>query len=646
MPSYGELRERSDRIWQAYARPARPHVAVNVSTDSHAVGGAATLTEIQRQVRERELAVDVGITGSIGLSYQDPTAVVTKPDGSRVLYGFLSPERVSEFLDRAVLGTGVHDALALAVLSGTAAAGPTGEPQIDAAQINPGVPPIAEHEYFRLQERRLMANMGLIDPENVDHAIANGAYSGLDRALTMEPEALVKEVLDSTLRGRSGSDFPTGRKWDFLRTARGGPKYLICNADEGDPGAFVNRALMEGDPHSVVEGMIIAAHATGASYGFIYIREEYPLSVARMRKALDDARERGLLGEKILGSGLSYDMRVVVGAGSYVCGEESGLISSIQDSRGMPRIRPPFPAQAGVFGLPTNVNNVETYADAALVLRHGLDWYGSVGTERNHSTKMFSLSGHVRRPGILEVPLGTPTGDVVLDLGGGVPEGRTLKALQPGGPLAGIIGSNGLDLPLEPEEYRPTGTLMGGGGIVVCDDSTCIVDLCIYFQWFCEDESCGRCTTCHGGTQRLTEILRRISSGEGRMSDLDLMQLLADSLRWSNCVHGQAAPTSLLNSLKNFRDEILVHIQQKRCPAQVCQGLIRYEVDPAHDAGVAEAAAICPTEAIRETNGHSFIDQDRCIKCGACRELQPEAIRVVDFQAVSPAAVAAGAAGD
>ncbi|MGI8550433.1 MAG: NADH-ubiquinone oxidoreductase-F iron-sulfur binding region domain-containing protein [Dehalococcoidia bacterium] len=617
MSNYSELRQQADRVWQSYVKPARSHIAVTVSTDSHARDGAATLHEIQRQIAARKLAVDVGITSSIGLSYLEPTIVVTRTDASRVLYGPVTADRVGELLDQLV-SNGVHRGLAIGLLAGT----------VD------GVAPIGEHVYFKGQVRRLMATMGLTDPENIDHAIANDAYKGLDRALAMEPDAIVKEVLDSTLRGRSGSDFPTGRKWDFLRGARGGPKYLICNADEGDPGAFINRALMEGDPHSVVEGMIIAAHTTGATYGFVYIREEYPLCVARMKKAIVDAHVRGLLGLGILGSKLNYDMRVVTGAGSYVCGEESGLISSIQDSRGMPRIRPPFPAQAGVFGLPTNVNNVETYADAALVLRNGLDWYGEVGTQRNHSTKMCSLSGDIQRPGVLEVPLGTPTGDIVLGIGGGVDEGHMLKALQPGGPLAGIIGLNALDLPLEPEEYRPTGTLMGGGGIVLCDETTCIVDLCVYFEWFCEDESCGRCTTCHGGTQRLTEIFRRISNGEGKMSDLDLIQLLADSLRWSNCVHGQAAPTPVSNSLQNFRDEIMTHIQEKRCPTQVCQGLIRYEVDAAHDMEVAEGAAICPTGAIKEQDGHYAIDQNLCIKCDACREVNPRAIRLVDSMTV------------
>jgi NADH:ubiquinone oxidoreductase subunit F (NADH-binding) len=624
MSDYSSLLSEAERIWQAFTHPQRPYIAVNVSTDSHARAAWATFAELRRLIDERKLEVDLGQTGSNGVSYLDPTLSVIQPDGSRVLFGPVPPTRAGDVLDAALGGRRAAD-VTIGALAGSV----------------PGVPPIAEHEYFRIQVRRLMANMGLIDPTDIDHAIANGAYSGLNCALGMNDEDVIKQVLDSTVRGRSGSDFPTGRKWDFLRTARGGPKYLICNADEGDPGAFINRAVMEGDPHMLIEGMIIAAHATGASYGFIYVREEYPLCAERLRKAIDDARERGLLGEAILGSGLAFDMRVVVGAGSYVCGEESGLIASIQDDRGMPRIRPPYPAQAGVFGLPTNVNNVETYSDAALILRHGLDWYGAVGTERNHSTKMFSLSGDIRRPGVVEIPLGTPTRDLVEGLGGGVPEGRTLKALQPGGPLAGIMAPSGMDLPLEPEEYRPTGTLMGGGGIVVCDDTTCIVDLCSYFEWFCEDESCGRCTTCHGGTQRLTEILRRISNGEGRVSDINLMQLLADSLRWSNCVHGQAAPTSVLNALQNFRDEILIHIQERRCPAQVCLGLIRYEIDPALDTGLASAAEICPTNAIPERDGHYAIDQDRCIKCGACRELHPDSIRVVDFQTVPSAEAAA-----
>ena len=320
---------------------------------------------------------------------------------------------------------------------------------------------------------------------------------------------MIKEVLDSGLWGRGGAAFPTGRKWGFLRGAKNTPKYMICNADEGDPGSFVNRNLMESAPHLIVEGMTIGAYATGASRGYIYIREEYPLPVERMELAVGQAREKGLLGANILGSGFSFDLEVVRGAGSYVCGEETGLISSLQDARGMPKIRPPFPAEAGVFGQPTNVNNVESYANVPLILRQGADWYASQGSERHKGTKMFSLSGQVQRVGVLEVPLGTPTSDVVLGAGGGPPEGHTLKGIQPGGPLSGVIPAADVAIPLEPDPFRERGMLMGSGGLILLDDSNCIIDLAIYFEWFAEDESCGRCTTCFAGTRRLVEILRR-----------------------------------------------------------------------------------------------------------------------------------------
>jgi NADH:ubiquinone oxidoreductase subunit F (NADH-binding) len=393
----------------------------------------------------------------------------------------------------------------------------------------------------------------------------------------------------------------------------------------------MDRAVMEGDPHAVIEGMAIAAHATGAAYGFMYLRHEYPLAHKRVWTAINQARERGLLGENILGSGLSFDMEVVRGAGSYVCGEETGLIASIEDSRGMPKIRPPFPAQSGVFAKPTNVNNVETYADVSLLFRDGLEKYRSAGTERNSGTKMFSLSGHIQRVGVVEVPLGTPVARLVYEIGGGLPEGRTLKAIQPGGPLAGILPADHTQgLLLEPEEFRPHNVQMGGGGIVVVDDSACIIDLCLHFERFAEEESCGRCTTCRGGTQRLVDILRRIARGEGRADDVDKMRLLADTMRYANCVHGQAAPTVVMNSIEFFMEELKAHIFEKRCPARVCKGLVRYEVAGESDK-LPEAAAICPTEAIiRSETGGYRISQERCIKCGACREIAPDAVQLVD----------------
>jgi NADH:ubiquinone oxidoreductase subunit F (NADH-binding)/(2Fe-2S) ferredoxin len=618
MTAYQELHQKAEGAWRAVESPSRPRVAVGVTTCSRAVGADETLEAIRQEVSRRGLEADVAVAGCWGLCYAEPLVEIAKPNGSRILYQRVTAERVPQLVEEALASTdGVCQEMALASLSP--------EP-VD------GLPILSSLDFMAAQEvRPLMANCGVIEPEAIDHYIARGGYAGLAKALGMSEEEVMWEVSDAGagLWGRGGAAFPTARKWEFLRDAKGEPKYMIGNADEGDPGSFVNRTLMESDPHSIVEGMIIGAYATGASYGYIYIREEYPLCAERMELALRQARERGLLGQNILGNGFSYDMEIVRGAGSYVCGEETGLIASVEDSRGMPKIRPPFPAQAGVFAKPTNVNNVETYANVPLILRHGAIWYASLGTEENKGTKMFSLSGHVQRLGVLEVPFGTPLRRLVYEAGGGPPEGRSLKAIQPGGPLGGILHANDVDLPLEPGPFREKGALLGSGGLVLFDDSACIVDMCLYFEWFAEDESCGRCTTCRAGTQRMVEILRRIADGGGRPSDIGLLRLLADAMRYANCAHGQAAPTAVMNSIEAFLDEFQEHIEGKRCPAKVCRGLIRYEI-VGESLSLPEAAAICPTAAILRQYGGYTIDQGLCIKCDACRELAPEAVRVVD----------------
>jgi NADH-quinone oxidoreductase subunit F len=628
LDAYRPLRQAAEERWRLLVEPSIPIFRVAVATCSKAAGADETLAAIREEVArlgEEALVLEVGCPG---LCFADPVVDVHLPGYPRVLYGPVLAQDVPRLLG-AVLGP--QKAL----------------PELALGMIpEEGVPPSAYHgtamaslpllqetDWMRLQVRRLMANVGIIEPANAEHYIARGGYEGLARALDMTPEEVIKEVLDAGLWGRGGAAFPTGRKWDFLRQARVTPKYLICNADEGDPGSFVNRNLLEGDPHLIIEGMAIAAWATGASYGYIYIRDEYPLAVQRMQQAIEDARRMGLLGRGILGSPLELELEVVRGAGSYVCGEETGLIASIEGTRGMPKIRPPYPAQAGVFGMPTNVNNVESYANVPLILRHGAAWYASVGTERNKGTKMFSLSGNIRRGGVLEVPLGTPLRDVILVAGGGVPEGRRLKAVQPGGPLSGVVPASrimaGDGLPLEPEPFREMGMLMGSGGLVVMDDSTCVVDLAIYFEWFAEDESCGRCTTCFAGTRRLLEILRRIAQGGGRPQDVELMQLLASTMRYSNCAHGQAAPTVIMSLLGLFREELDAHLLGRRCPARVCRGLVRYEiVEQAPE--LAEAAHVCPTGAIVREDGRYRIEQALCIKCDACREVAPAAVQVVD----------------
>jgi NADH:ubiquinone oxidoreductase subunit F (NADH-binding)/(2Fe-2S) ferredoxin len=612
--TYEELRARADEAWRPFAEPQRTLIKVGVATCSRTVGADETLAAIREAVSERGLEADVMVTGCWGLCYAEPLVEVVHPGKPGVLYGSLTADKVAQLVEEAVAGQGVASGLALAVLSGETAG---------------GLPALRSLEFFAGQERRLMANCGVIDPDEIDHYIARGGYEGLARALAMKGEEVINEVLESGLWGRGGAAFPTGRKWDFLRGASVTPKYLVCNADEGDPGSFVNRNLMESDPHLVVEGMIIAGWATGASHGFIYIRDEYPLPVARMERAVEQARERGILGGDVLGSGFAFDLEVVRGAGSYVCGEETGLIASIEDARGMPKIRPPFPAQAGVFNQPSNVNNVESYANAPLIMRNGAKWYASVGSANHKGTKMFSLSGQVRRVGILEVPLGTPMDEVVMGAGGGPPEGRQLKAIQPGGPLSGIVPASDVGIPLEPEPFRERGMFMGSGGLVILDDSNCILDLAIYFEWFAEDESCGRCTTCFAGTRRLLEILKRIAAGRGRSSDPEIMRLLGDTMRYANCVHGQAAPTAVMSMFRFFEDELNEHLYNKRCPARVCRDLVRYEVVHRSER-LAAAEAVCPTRAVVPHDGGYRIDQAKCIKCDACREQAPYAIAVVD----------------
>ncbi len=614
MRTYEELRTAAEEAWQPYLEPSRPLIKVGVTTCSRVVGAEETLAALRREIAAGKLEADVMETGCWGLCYAEPIVEVHHPGRPPVLYRRLTADKVRDLTERVLVGKQLAPEIALAVVGG---------------QSMVAVPSLDSLPFFKGQVRRLMANCGVIDPDNIDHYIARGGYEGLVRALKMKPEDIIQAVKDSRLWGRGGAAFSTGLKWEFLYNAKVKPKYVVCNADEGDPGSFVNRNLMESDPHLTVEGMIIAGLATNADLGYIYIRDEYPVPVARMERAVEQAREMGLLGGNILGSGVSFDLKVVRGAGSYVCGDETGLLSSLEDRRGMPKIKPPFPAQAGVFAKPSNVNNVESYANVPMILRNGAQWWASVGSEKHKGTKMFCLSGQIQRAGIVEVPLGTPLSEVVMGMGGGPPEGRRLKAIQPGGPLSGIIPAGDAGIPLEPDLFRERGVLMGSGGLVVLDDSNCVVDLCIYFEWFAEDESCGRCTTCFAGTRRMLEILRRISSGRGRTVDLELIKLLGQVAQNANCFHGQGAPTSVMSMFRFFEDELMEHVERKRCPAKACRGLVRYEVLHQSDL-LPLAEAICPTQAVVRDNGTYRIDQDKCIKCDACREKAPYAIAVVD----------------
>ena len=472
--------------------------------------------------------------------------------------------------------------------------------------------------------RVVLRNCGKIDPENIEEYIAEDGYLALAKVLSeMSPDQVIQTVQNSGLRGRGGAGFPTGLKWSFTRDTVSNTKYLICNADEGDPGAFMNRSVLEGDPHSVVEGMIIAAYAIGATQGFIYCRAEYPIAVRTLNVAIAQARTYGLLGEHIMGTDFSFDMEVRKGAGAFVCGEETALMKSIEGKRGEPRPRPPFPAVKGLFGKPTNINNVESYANVPQIIVRGPEWFSSMGTEKSKGTKTFALAGDVNRTGLIEVPFGITLREIVFDVGGGIKNGRKFKAIQTGGPMGGCLTEEYLDLPVDYEKLTQAGSIMGSGGMVVMDDETCMVDIARFFMEFIQDESCGKCVPCRVGTRRMLEILTRICNGEGRDGDIELLEALCVEIRQDSlCGLGQGAPNVIVSTLKNFRDEYEAHIYNKECPAKVCRALIQYEIQPDKCVGCTACARNCPVDAISgEAKKPHYIDPDTCIRCGICKNV-------------------------
>ena len=628
LDAYAALRAPADAAWEAWRRPVRPRIDLAWDTSSLAAGAERTRAALEAAIAGRGAAADLGRVHGYGLQWLQPLAQITWPDGASALYGPVTPSRAALLLDEAAGLAGAAAALALGTVEGR----------------RPGLPPIADHPFLALErERRLLARLGRTDPESLDHYLATGGYRALARMLDRHhgPEAVRQLQQDAGLIGRGGAFFPAGVKWNFLAGAPEGDRYLVCNADEGDPGAWVNRVLMEGDPHLILEGMLIAAYATGATHGFLYVRGEYPLAVERLRGAIAQAEAAGLLGEDILGSGFACTLEVIVGAGAYVCGEETGLIASIQDDRGMPRIKPPFPAQAGVFYRPTNVNNVETYANAALILAHGAEWYRELGTERNSGTKIFSFSGDVARTGFMELPWGAPLGGVLDALGGptrsdGAP--GALKAIQPGGPLAGYLpAAIAGGLRLEKEEFAAHGVLIGAGGIVFVGEDANSIELNVMFSEFLEEESCGRCTSCHHGNQRMTEVFRRVLAGGGRPEDRRNLETLGEALRYSNCVHGTASPTIMRNTLRYFGEEFDAHVAAAD-PRLGGRGFVRYRVADQSDPRLEAARLICPVDAIRGSpRGGYALDDAACVRCGACRDLAPRGIARDDLVALAAA---------
>jgi len=485
-------------------------------------------------------------------------------------------------------------------------------------------PIFGDVHFYGSQLRLTLRNCGVIDPESLDEYLAVRGYEALARVLAeMSPDEVIDAVTRAGLRGRGGGGFPTGLKWKFARREQDPEKYMICNADEGDPGAFMDRSTIEGDPHTILEGLMIGAYAVGATKGFVYIRAEYPLAVQRIRTAIAAAREAGLLGDDILGSGWSFDVEVRLGAGAFVCGEETALIQSIEGKRGMPRPRPPYPTTSGLWGRPTVINNVETLANVPVIILDGPEWFASIGTEKSKGTKVFALAGKVNNTGLIEVPMGTTLREVVYGVGGGIRDGKEIKAVQTGGPAGGCIPASMLDTPVDYDSLTAAGSIMGSGGMIVMDEDTCMVDVARYFLEFTQSESCGKCTPCREGTLRMLEILNRITQGKGREGDVEKLERLAQTVKMASlCGLGQAAPNPVLSTIRYFRDEYDAHIREKRCPAGVCAALIRYEIDPEKCVGCGACLRNCPVECITGAPRQvHVIDAEHCIRCGRCYEV-------------------------
>ena len=499
------------------------------------------------------------------------------------------------------------------------------------------VKPLNETNFYKKQHRVALRNCGVINPEDITEYIAYDGYRALAKALTeMTPEDVIQTVIDSGLRGRGGGGFPTGRKWSFTAANKADQKYVVCNADEGDPGAFMDRSVLEGDPHCLVEAMTICGYATGATEGYVYVRAEYPIAVERLQKAIDDAREYGLLGKNIFGSGFDFDLFIRLGAGAFVCGEETALMTSIEGNRGEPRPRPPYPAVKGLFGKPTTENNVETFANIPQIILNGAEFFNKMGTETSKGTKVFALGGKINNTGLVEVPMGTTLREIVEDIGGGIPNGKKFKAAQTGGPSGGCLPADLLDIEIDYDNLVAKGAMMGSGGLIVMDEDDCMVDIAKFFLEFTVDESCGKCTPCRVGTRRLLEILEKITSGKGTMEDLDRMEKLCNYIKENSlCGLGQTAPNPVLSTYQRFRDEYIAHVVDKKCPAGVCKDLVSFSIDKEKCIGCGICAKNCPVEAITRTDyiapGHKLasftIDTDKCVKCGVCvGNCKPKAI--------------------
>jgi NADH-quinone oxidoreductase subunit F len=608
--TFEKIHSRAVSEWEKLQSSNKPRILVGAGTCGSAAGALDVLKAINEELARQNIEAIVIQVGCMGLCFAEPMVGIVKPGRPQIIYGDLTPKSAIQLVNDYLVNDNPRPDLAMGYI---------GDGKVDS------IPHLLELPVLKPQVRIVLRNCGLIDPENINHYIANGGYRGLVRALKMTPEAIIEEIKKSGLRGRGGAGFSTGQKWDFCRKAPGKEKYIICNADEGDPGAFMNRSLLEGDPHSVLEGMAIGAYTIGANQGYIYCRAEYPLALERLRLALQQMEKYGFVGDNILGSGFNFHIKIKEGAGAFVCGEETALMASIEGKRGMPRARPPFPAISGLWGKPTNINNVETWANVARILQRGSEWYAQYGSEKSKGTKTFALVGKVERTGLIEVPLGITLRQIIYEIGGGILKDKQFKAVQTGGPSGGCLPTSMLDSSVDYESLTAAGSIMGSGGMIVADEDTCMVDLTKYFLTFTQAESCGKCPPCRVGTRQMLGILDRITRGEGKPEDIKQLERIATTVKQGSlCGLGQTAPNPVLTTIRYFRNEYESHINEKRCPALVCKNLISFYILPDKCQGCMICLRNCPTEAI--TGGKRLvhvINQDKCIKCGTCTDVCP-----------------------
>jgi len=595
--------------------PNRIKIAVGMATCGLATGAQEVYDEIKKSIKDSDAILTK--TGCLGFCQREPLVDVSYPKLPRLVYKEMTQDKAKELMAALKDGKIIEDYLLCKFEE---------EFLIDElikkyAKSNlSNIPRYEDLSFFAKQRKVVLRNCGFIDPDSIEEYIARDGYKALYKALSLSPDEIIEEIKKSGLRGRGGAGFPTGRKWEFCKKAKGEEKYIICNADEGDPGAYMDRSVLEGDPHSVLEGMLIGGYAIGASKGFIYVRTEYPLAIARLKQALKQVREYGLLGENIFDSGFNFDIEIREGAGAFVCGEETALIASIEGRVGRPRPRPPYPAEKGLWGKPTNINNVKTWATVPCIMNKGADWYSSVGTETSKGTMIFSLVGKINNTGLVEVPMGITLKEMIYGIGGGIPDGKKFKAVQTGGPSGGCIPAELIDLPVDYEELTKTGSIMGSGGMVVMDEATCMVNVAKFFLIFTMDESCGQCTPCREGIERMLDILTDICEGRGKEGDIELLEELAHAIvDGSLCALGGTAPNPVLTTIRYFRDEYEAHIKEKRCPAHVCRTLIQYFIDEEKCNGCGLCLKQCPEGAvIGELKKPHTIDQSKCSKCGIC----------------------------